>query len=64
MEKCENCRFSHFPKEDEDMGTCKRNAPRPKAVNEITSKIFWMWPRMCNDEWCGEYEPQGEDNEN
>lgn len=53
--KCADCKF--FEKSDEDFGTCRRYAPRPKSGAAGTI-CFAQWPIVEVEERCGEFEPR------
>ena len=46
-------------------GVCRRNPPilHPKE-EEFEDEPFGVWPCTVKNEWCGEYKPKEEQNEN
>lgn len=70
-ENCGVCRFwrrKHGA--DEEFGKCRRNAPSvaiidpQKPGNEnlgISRDLEALWPGTFEEEWCGEFQPKGED---
>lgn len=46
---CSDC--AYWEPIDDDAGQCRRNAPRPRAVD-----TGWRWPITNDDDWCGEWE--------
>jgi hypothetical protein len=60
-ETCGNCLFWHsHPHEGDELGDCRRHAPRPRTVWEGSERqeLFVRWPLMLYDGWCGEWHPQ------
>jgi hypothetical protein len=62
-ERCETCRFfdQHRAQDFDDMGHCRRYAPRP-TINpprhkdgELVETIFVNWPETSVGDWCGEW---------
>ena len=51
--RCENCRFH---KE----GDCRRYPPQVgvDSACEHTGNVFYTFPRVLKNEWCGEYQPE------
>ena len=43
-----------FPPDVEDAIFCKRYAPRPGQARQ-------EWPIVWEDDWCGEFEPEEQD---
>ena len=57
---CRTCRFYEFTdsREQDQLGTCLRYAPRPQLVTtENPKELFYAeWPTVrCND-WCGDWQ--------
>ena len=54
---CENCRFFHLDHK-ETGGDCRRYAPKPMlfADTEDAHTVDTVWPQMCLDDWCGEFQ--------
>ena len=59
---CENCRF--FVMIEEQMGECRRYAPRPRVVAVATSQLegyfekydsVVLWPTVDRSDECGEW---------
>lgn len=52
-EMCENCRFCWKPP---NVGGffCRRYPPQPLGPDRV------LWPAMMPNEWCGEWEWEGE----
>ena len=46
---CDQCRF--FEQHDEDLGHCRRYAPRPRTDNEHAETV---WPCVSAGDVCGE----------
>jgi hypothetical protein len=55
---CENCRFFVLNYK-EDGGDCRRYAPKPMlfADTDEAHKVDIVWPEMCLEDWCGEFQP-------
>lgn len=47
--RCETCRFYDADRGLSFSGKCRRNAP-------LVTTAISVWPRVDNDDWCGEYE--------
>ena len=52
--KCKTCRYSEVSPDVEDAIFCKRYAPRPGID-------FEEWPIVWENDWCGEFEPEEQD---
>ena len=68
---CGNCRFwdGGFT-DDIGCGDCHRRPPSVPLVDYVTGDgvevhlrckagdvVYVTWPRTCDDDWCGEWEP-------
>lgn len=57
--RCADCRF--WLETDEDVGACRRHAPRPIIVDGkpralVEADGLTYWPRTITGDWCGEFE--------
>jgi hypothetical protein len=48
---CENCRFFCMRTNE-----CRQHSPRPVAMNPYDPAPEAKWPRVENDDWCGEFQ--------
>lgn len=48
---CANCRFML-------MNACHRHAPMAKASGDTSQVKRAVWPRVYDDDWCGEWEAE------
>ncbi len=70
MRRCSNCWFFRpDPDFDEvrakgDMGNgeCRRRSPviiRARDLDDAdAARTEWCWPVVCDEDWCGEFEPK------
>lgn len=59
---CATCQyFAGYSAPDEHYGECRRNAPSPhvqKDEEDFTDLFVW-WPKVFDEDWCGEYKRRG-----
>ncbi len=72
VEYCGNCRFSEYSGVSKHHALCRRHAPQPISItNADENKImdsnqdrYWVvgiWPTVERDNWCGEYQSNGQE---
>lgn len=49
-QSCDTC--THWAALDDEIGQCRRHAPRPRPSTDDI-----RWPVTDSDDWCGEWEP-------
>lgn len=52
---CVKCKFFHAYEEN-DLGECRRYAPKPFSYKENVSEVDFAWPIVHPGQWCGEFE--------
>lgn len=56
LRKCERC--SYWESGGKGVGLCKRYAPMAIVNRRPPGDTAVYWPKMCGDDWCGEFEPR------
>lgn len=53
--KCATCAF--FEKDDDEIGACHRNAPKPAMACETSDNVspIVVWPEVYFNDFCGEW---------
>ena len=60
-ETCGNCRFFRLnPAFADGAGACRRRPPVWTGPDDANDEGMFAFPRVIQDNWCGEWEPIGE----
>ena len=66
LEKCARCRFYLPDKKVAEQGRCRRFPPSGfRGISSESPGEVYSWggdefPRLREDEWCGEFQPRAE----
>lgn len=60
-EHCGNCRFFRLNTAlAPGVGACRRRPPVWTGPDDVNAEGMFAFPRVSQDNWCGEWEPRGE----